>query len=213
MRSILLALFVATPLAAQNPPTPQAPAPPGPPRPAAPAQRDLRAPVADTGIFAPAPLPAANDIRRGNGAPGKAYWQQRADYSIRATLDTAKQRIDGSVTIRYTNNSPDTLTRVWLQMDQNLFKQGSVGSFLNGQDTRFGGAGFDGGFEISKFTMALGPARRGAPAGAPKPVKTRTDDTMMDVSLPTPLPPGGVAVGVCHPPRPPRCAGAGLGSD
>jgi peptidase M1-like protein len=197
MRSFLLAVLIAAPLAAQNPPTPQAPAPPGPPRPAAPAQRDLRAPVADTGIFSPAPLPPANDIRRADGRPGKAYWQQRADYSIRATLDTTRKRIDGSVTIRYTNNSPDTLGRVWLQLDQNLFRQGSVGSYLNTQESRFGGAGFNGGFEISKFTMATAsaPARgRAAVAGAPKPVKSRVDDTMMDVDLPTPLPPGGTAI-------------------
>jgi hypothetical protein len=196
MRSFLLAVLIAAPLAAQNPPTPQAPAPPGPARPAAPAQRDIRPPVADTGIFSPAPLPAANDMRRADGRPGRAYWQQRADYSIRATLDTAKQRIDGSVTIRYTNNSPDTLNRVWMQLDQNLFRQGSVGSFLNAQESRFGGAGFDGGFEISRFTMATASAARGraATAGAPKPVKTRVDDTMMDVDLPTPLPPGATAI-------------------
>ncbi|HWA57505.1 MAG TPA: M1 family metallopeptidase [Gemmatimonadales bacterium] len=197
MRSLVLAVLFAAPLAAQNPPTPQAPPPPGPPRPAAPQQRDLRPPVADTGIFSPAPLPPANDLRRPDGAPGRAYWQQRADYSIRATLDTAQKRLDGSVTIRYTNNSPDTLERVWLQLDQNLFRQGSVGSFLNAQESRFGGAGFNGGFEISKFTAALVPApARGRPAvpGTPKPVKTRVDDTMMDVDLPVPLPPGATMI-------------------
>ena len=197
MRAFLFTVLIAAPLAAQNPPTPQSPAPPGPPRPAAPAQRDLRAPVSDTGIFSPVPLPPANGIRRADGRPGKGYWQQRADYSIRATLDTARKRIDGSVTIRYTNNSPDTLDRVWLQLDQNLFRQGSVGSYLNAQESRFGAAGFNGGFEISKFTMALAtaPARgRVAAASVAKPVKTRVDDTMMDVDLPTSLPPGGTAI-------------------
>jgi len=198
MRSLLFAVLFAAPVAAQNPP---APAPPAPPRPApapAPAQRDLRAPVADTGIFSPAPLPPANDLRRPDGSPGPRYWQQRADYSIKVTLDTTRRRIDGSVTIRYTNNSPDTLERVWLQLDQNLFRQGSVGSFLNAQESRFGAAGFNGGFEISRFTMSGAPTpRRGRPVAGvarPVPVKTRVDDTMMDVDLPMPLPPGGVAI-------------------
>ncbi len=194
MRSLLLAVLVTAPLAAQNPPAPPTPAPPRPPQ----AQRDLRAPVADTGIFSPAPLPPANDLRRPDGKPGPRYWQQRADYTIKATLDTTRRRIDGTVTIRYTNNSPDTLERVWLQLDQNLFRQGSVGSFLNAQESRFGAAGFNGGFEISRFTMSLVPeARRGRPAAVPPkpaPVKSRVDDTMMDVDLPTPLPPGGMAL-------------------
>jgi hypothetical protein len=194
MRSLFLAVLVAAPLAAQNPPAPPTPAPPRPTQ----SQRDLRAPVADTGIFSPAPLPPANELRRPDGKPGPRYWQQRADYTIKATLDTTRRRIDGTVTIRYTNNSPDTLERVWLQLDQNLFRQGSVGSFLNAQESRFGGAGFNGGFEISHFTMTPVPeARRGRPAVAqakPAPVKNRVDDTMMDAELPTPLPPGGVAL-------------------
>jgi Peptidase family M1 domain len=196
MRSLLFAVLVAAPLAAQNPPAPPTPAPPRPSVPV-PAQRELRAPVADTGIFSPAPLPPANDLRRPDGNPGPRYWQQRADYTIKATLDTTRRRIDGSVTIRYTNNSPDTLERVWLQLDQNLFRQGSVGSFLNAQDSRFGGAGFDGGFEISHFTMSAVALRRGRPlVGMSRPVavKTRLDDTMMDVDLPVPIPPGGVAI-------------------
>lgn len=192
MRSIILAVLVAAPLAAQNPPAPPTPARPRPSQP----QRDLRAPVADTGIFSPAPLPPANDLRRPDGKPGRAYWQQRADYSIKATLDTTRRRIDGTVTIRYTNNSPDTLNRAWLQLDQNLFRQGSIGSFLNPQESRFGGAGFAGGFEISRFTMSAAPLPvRGRPAAAgsrPQPVKSRVEDTMLDVDLPAALPPGWV---------------------
>jgi Peptidase family M1 domain len=197
MRVFLLAIVVAFPLAAQNPPPPPTPAPPGGAHPAAP-QRELRAPVGDTGIFAPLDLPPANDLRRPTGAPGTHYWQQRADYTIRATLDTAAQRLDGQVTIRYTNNSPDTLTRVWLQLDQNLFRKGSVGSFLNAQDTRFGAAGFDGGYNIRSFTQTLpsglksSRARAGQVAPKPAAVKTRVDDTMMEVELAYPLAPGAV---------------------
>ncbi len=88
------------------------PADPRSPVRAAPAPRPLtlQAPVDDTGIFAPLALPEANALRRPNGAPGAAYWQQRADYRLKATLDTAAKRLTGQVTIRYTNNSPDTLT-------------------------------------------------------------------------------------------------------
>src|SRR5712671_1005947 len=109
----------------------QQPAGPRPVQPAHPLTLPtLRPPVADTGIFSPAPLPPPSDTRRADGAPGKSYWQQRVDYTIRATLDTAAKRLSGTETIRYTNNSPDTLRFVWMQLDQNLFRQGSTGSLL-----------------------------------------------------------------------------------
>ena len=57
------------------------------------------------------------------GAPGPQYWQQRADYDIVATLDTAAKTLGGTVTVHYTNNSPDTLRFVWMQLDQNLFRR------------------------------------------------------------------------------------------
>ncbi len=197
---LVLALLSTTSLAAQNPPAPPTPAPPGAPRPAAPAQRELRAPVADTGIFGPLTLAPANDLRRANGAPGRGYWQQRVSYELKATLDTAAERLSGNLTIRYTNNSPDTLTRIWMQVEQNLFRKGSVGSLLNAQESRFGGAGFDGGYTISNFTQALesglkpSRGRVGQVAPRPMPVKTRVDDTMMDVQLPFPLPPGATTI-------------------
>src|SRR6059058_389662 len=65
-----------------------------------------------------------NDIRTGSGLPGPAYWQNRADYTIRAALDPATKTITGSVEIRYTNNSPDRLDVLWLQLDQNLYRTG-----------------------------------------------------------------------------------------
>ncbi|HXI21486.1 MAG TPA: M1 family metallopeptidase, partial [Gemmatimonadales bacterium] len=148
----------------------------------------------------PLTLPEPNAIRQADGAPGPAYWQQRADYQIRATLDTAAKRLSGTETIRYTNNSPDTLTHVWMQLDQNLFRRGSVGSFLNGEDTRFGGEGFQGGFEIQSITQTveggLKPSRGrvGQLAPKPQPVKTRVNDTMMDVQLAYALAPGRTAI-------------------
>ena len=70
--------------------------------------------------------PGPNRYRTAAGAPGPDYWQQRADYAIAATLDTTNGgTVSGQVTIRYTNNSPDTLRFVWLQLDQNLYRPGS----------------------------------------------------------------------------------------
>ncbi|MBX7221872.1 MAG: M1 family metallopeptidase [Blastocatellia bacterium] len=73
-------------------------------------------------------LPTANEYRTASGAPGHKYWQQRADYSIEVELDDQNQTITGKETVTYFNNSPDTLTYLWLQLDQNLFKRDSVGA-------------------------------------------------------------------------------------
>jgi hypothetical protein len=70
-------------------------------------------------------LPTPNEQRTASGAPGHSYWQQRADYNIKVELDDNRQRISGSETIIYYNNSPDTLTYLWLQLDQNLFAKNS----------------------------------------------------------------------------------------
>src|SRR5437868_14312584 len=70
-------------------------------------------------------LPTPNEYRTASGAPGSKYWQQRADYKIDVELDDAKQRITGSETITYSNNSPDTLTYLWVQLDQNIFAKDS----------------------------------------------------------------------------------------
>jgi len=70
-------------------------------------------------------LPTPNEQRSASGAPGPRYWQQRADHKIAVELDDAKQRIIGSETITYFNNSPDTLIYLWLQLDQNIFAAAS----------------------------------------------------------------------------------------
>jgi hypothetical protein len=191
MRRLASLLYlVATPLLAQQIPQPPTQASP------------LRAPVADTGIFSPLALPPATDERSAIGAPGPSYWQQRVDYRIAASLDTAAKRLAGIETIRYTNHSPDTLRYVWMQVDQNLFRPGSVGSLLFASESRFGGAGFEGGFEIDSITESAGtllpkPGKTKAtprPAGKTTPLKWRVDDTMMYVELASPLAPGGTAV-------------------
>lgn len=70
-------------------------------------------------------LATPTDTRLATGAPGPAYWQQRADYTIAVTLDDDEQRIEGRETITYHNNSPHDLPYLWLQLDQNRFRRDS----------------------------------------------------------------------------------------
>ncbi|HEU4641276.1 MAG TPA: M1 family metallopeptidase [Gemmatimonadaceae bacterium] len=123
--------------------------------------------------------PGPNRYRDATGAPGPDYWQQRADYRITATLDTAEQAVSGHVAVTYTNNSPDTLRFVWMQLDQNLYEPGSKGSALFPQDSRWGVRGFKGGDAIRGLTVNG------------KPAQSHVDDTMMRVLLPSPLAPHG----------------------
>src|SRR3982751_157985 len=63
-----------------------------------------------------------NDYRSASGEPGPKYWQNRADYKLECTLDTGKHSVSGTVMISYTNNSPDNLKFLWLQLDQNIYR-------------------------------------------------------------------------------------------
>ncbi len=82
-------------------------------------------------------LPTPNIYRNASGAPGFAYWQQRADYKIAVSLDEEARRITGSETITYTNNSPDSLGYIWMQLDQNRFRTDSLAE----RSADFGGIG------------------------------------------------------------------------
>jgi hypothetical protein len=126
--------------------------------------------------------PGPNQYRTATGAPGPDYWQQRADYTIAATLDTTARLIHGTVSIRYTNNSPDTLRFVWLQLDQNLYRPASKGGSLFQSDSRWGVRGFQGGYDITGLQVN----GRGVPG--------KVDDTMMRIDLETPLPARGGTV-------------------
>lgn len=123
--------------------------------------------------------PGPNSYRTASGAPGPDYWQQRADYTITATLDTTTKRIRGTVSIRYTNNSPDTLRFVWLQLDQNLYRNLSKGSAMFPAESRWGVRGFQGGYDVTGLQVN----GRG--------VVGKTDDTMMRIDLDAPLAPHG----------------------
>jgi Peptidase family M1 domain len=69
-----------------------------------------------------------NEFRSASGEPGPEYWQNRADYKISCTLDTALHTVTGEVALTYTNNSPDNMKFLWLQLDQNIYKEDSRGS-------------------------------------------------------------------------------------
>jgi hypothetical protein len=124
-------------------------------------------------------FPGPNQYRSANGAPGPSYWQQRADYDIAATLDTTTQSVQGRVTIRYTNNSPDTLDLLWLQLEQNLYAPGSLGAAINPAGSRWGARNFAGGYRLTNVRVNDREATYAV------------DDTRMRVTLADPLPPTG----------------------
>ncbi len=149
----------------------------------------LQSQVADTSPFRPLPLPlpAPNRVRGASGAPGPDYWQQRADYVIRAALDTATQTIHGTERVHYVNHSPDTLAFVWVQIEQNIFAPNSITYVLNQPPLHFAGGaifdftgkGFIGGITIERF------------AAGGRELERTEYGTMMRVELAPRLPPTG----------------------
>lgn len=109
-------------------------------------------------LFAPLFYPnAGNEFRAASGEPGHAYWQNRADYKITASLNEEKNEITGSVTINYKNNSPQELPYIWLQLDQNLYDLQSRGQAkmpATGR-SRYGDAKstFSGGYKITSVQL------------------------------------------------------------
>lgn len=128
-----------------------------------------------------------NAYRTASGAPGKAYWQQRADYKIKAVLDEANNTMSGEETITYYNNSPDDLSYLWIQLEQNVNKKGNedFGSINNsireGMNTRqmqflTRAIDFPAGYSIKYIRDQNG-----------KPIKSLVNNTMMKVILDKPL--------------------------
>lgn len=136
-------------------------------------------------------LPTPNEYRTASGAPGPKYWQQRCDYDIKCELDEKNLKLTGSETITYFNNSPDVLTYLWLQLDENQHSSVNNANYqtsnpMNQQTTpqqidRAQEAKADNGYghKITKITDAAG-----------KPLKHLINKTMMRVELPAPLKPG-----------------------
>jgi len=155
----------------------------------------VRPGVADTSPFRPLALPGPDAFRTGAGTPGPLYWQQRADYTIRATLDTGTMSVHGEETIRYTNNSPDTLRYVWIQLDQNIQSPASKFTPLTEAAAAAFGIRGDTGY-VGGYTLERVDALRAARPGA-RPVATaltrHVNATMMRVDLDRPLAPRAVA--------------------
>ncbi|HEY9047114.1 MAG TPA: M1 family metallopeptidase [Ohtaekwangia sp.] len=129
-------------------------------------------------------LPAGNSYRSATGEPGPAYWQNRADYKIDVSLDDKTEIITGTETITYSNNSPNTLSFLWIQMDQNVYKKHSKGLdsklFLtsNTQDSKYGE-----GFAIESVAVKNGK-------GTLSDTRYTIYDTRMKIELAEPLPAG-----------------------
>src|SRR6478672_8097644 len=89
-------------------------------------------------------LPTPNEYRTASGAPGPKYWQQRCDYDITCEIDEPNLRLNGKETITYYNNSPDQLTYLWIQLDENQhsLKDNSGYQNSNPMQTRMGEAAF-----------------------------------------------------------------------
>ena len=124
--------------------------------------------------------------RTAGGKPGATYWQNAADYQIAASLDEKKARVTSNVTIFYTNNSPDELPFVWVQLDQNLFRADSRGAAATPvAGGRFGNAarGFQGGDSLQTVNIEL--------HGKKVKATYHMTDTRMQIILPEPMKPHG----------------------
>jgi hypothetical protein len=130
-------------------------------------------------------LPAPNVYRSASGRPGPRYWQQRVDYRIDATLDTDRHEVRAQEAITYTNNSPDTLTSIWMHLEQNICAAESITSTLNQPPLVFGASAFD--FSCKGFKGGVTLQNLSSSGRA---LKRVIDGTIMRVDLPAPLAPG-----------------------
>ena len=95
--------------------------------------------------------------RSASGEPGPSYWQNRADYSIQCKLDTATHTVSGELIMTYTNNSPDALRFLWLQLDQNIYQKDSRGSSTTTQTGgRWANASYTKGYSINNLRAEQG---------------------------------------------------------
>jgi len=121
-----------------------------------------------------------NEYRSASGQPGPAYWQNRADYKINVSLDTSTKTVKGSVVITYKNNSPNTLKFLWLQLDQNIYREDSRAqstSLITGG--RWANRQFTQGDELKSVDVVMN--------GKTTKAKYQVSDTRMQVWLPQTL--------------------------
>jgi len=134
-------------------------------------------------------LPTPNTFRTASGSPGRDYWQQKADYDIKAELNDANQSITGTEKITYTNNAPEELRYLWLQLDQNVFSKSSDGNI-----TRQSGINSTNGSSFTALGNLSGANDKdygykilAVKDAAGKDLRYTINGTMMRVDLPTPL--------------------------
>jgi hypothetical protein len=142
-------------------------------------------------LFAPLEYPTGNFLTRSvSGKPAVNYWQNRADYNISVKLDEQKDEISGAVTINYKNNSPESLSYLWLQLDQNLFKNSSRGQarMPATSRSRYGDASsnFNGGYQIKSVKLVTDNSD----------LNYVIDDTRMQIRLPQSLKSNGDNIAV-----------------
>lgn len=142
--------------------------------------------------FAPLSLPVpVSGTRSASGAPGPAYWQNRADYSMQAVLDTQAKTLVNDETITYTNNSPDALGSLWLYMEQNIYRKDSRSRLAAGErparrkkaPVDDPAKRFTSGFELDAVEIVRGKQVQKA--------EFLIDDTRMQIRLAEPLEPKG----------------------
>jgi hypothetical protein len=128
-----------------------------------------------------------NEFRSASGEPGPRYWQNKVDYQIDVELNDATNEIKGFEIVTYTNNSPQKLPYLWMQLDQNLFRKDSRGSAITPYSgSRNGGRGqdFDAGYKITSVKWIK---EKNVLVDIPFMI----DDTRMQLFLPKDLPAGG----------------------
>jgi len=126
--------------------------------------------------FAPLTLPQpVNRYRSASGAPGPDYWQNHADYEIHAQLDTANKQLSATEIITYTNRSPDTLTSLWIQLDQNVYRRDARSVAANPEPRKE----FTDGFILDEVAIELEGRMRRA--------DYLVSDTRMQIRLPEAL--------------------------
>ena len=133
------------------------------------------------------------DTRSASGQPGAKYWQNRADYLLTASLNDQTKEIIGSEILTYTNNSPDKLGFLWMNVDQNLFKKDSRGNAiipLKGSRNGAKGQDFDGGFKITSIKIISSVGGK----SVEKEATFTVVDTRMQIDLPQGLNGNGATV-------------------
>lgn len=133
-------------------------------------------------------LPTPNEYRTASGAPGPKYWQQRADYNIKCELDEPNLLLKGSETVTYYNNSPDILTYIWLQLDENQHSSVNNANYQSSTTMpRQLSTGQIEQMEAQKMDNGYGEIISKCTDGTGKALKYFINKTMMRIDLPAPL--------------------------